>query len=371
MRSGSEVPFLSLAAATNELREELEAAISRVVLSGHYIGGPEVEAFEHDFARFVGARHCIGVGNGLDAITLSLLAHGVSSGEVLVPSNTFIATWLGATHARATPVPVEPDFETHVVTPAAVERAIGPRTRAIVPVHLYGLPVDMPAFRKLADERGLVLIDDAAQAHGASIGGRRVGGFGNTTTWSFYPGKNLGALGDAGAVTTDDDAIAARLRELRNYGSSTKYIHDSAGFNSRLDPIQAAVLAVKLRHLEAWNSRRTERARQYLAGLSGVGDLRLPVEPPNRQHVFHLFVVRTARRDALREFLTGEGIGTLIHYPRPAHEQLAYASLPLDRPALAETSRAATEVLSLPMGPHLSSADVDRVIAAVRRFFAS
>lgn len=366
----SGIPFLSVVDATAELREEIDRAISRVVSSGHYIGGPEVEAFELEFARFVGARHCVGVGNGLDAITLALRAHGVGAGsEVIVPSNTFIATWLGATHAGATPVPVEPDFATHVVTVEALERAITPRTRVLLPVHLYGLPVDMRAIRELARERGLVLLDDAAQAHGATVFGRRVGGFGNSTTWSFYPGKNLGALGDAGAITTDDDLVAEELLSLRNYGSTTKYIHDSIGYNTRLDPIQAAVLRVKLHHLDAWNARRVERARQYEAGLAGLGDLRLPAVPANRTHVFHLYVIRTGHRDALRDHLDRAGIGTVIHYPRPPHEQKAYANARLHGSALLETSREAGEVLSLPMGPHLSEQSAQRVVDAIRAFF--
>jgi dTDP-4-amino-4,6-dideoxygalactose transaminase len=368
----SNVPFLSLADATAELRAELDEAIARVVSSGYYIGGPEVEAFERDFAQYVGAKHCIGVGNGLDAITLSLLAHGIGRGErVLVPSNTFIATWLGASHAGATPVPVEPDWQTHVLTPEAIVRALTPDVRACLPVHLYGLPVDMPSVKRVCAEHGVVVIDDAAQAHGAAVDGRRIGGFGTTSTWSFYPGKNLGALGDAGAVTTDDDAVAERLRRLRNYGSQVKYEHELVGFNSRLDPIQAAILRVKLRHLEAWNQRRQERAAAYDKGLKGVGDLVLPSTPAGRTHSYHLYVVRTSRRDALREHLEHAGIGTIIHYPKPPHLQGAYAGALLDRERLQETARVASEVLSLPMGPHLRLDDVDRVIASVRAFFAA
>lgn len=365
-----QVPFLSLADATRELKPDIDAALQRVAASGHYIGGPEVEAFEAEFAAFVGAKHCVGVANGLDAITLSLLAQGLQPGdEVLVPSNTFIATWLGVTHAGGTPVPVEPDFATHVVTPEALERAITPRTRAVCPVHLYGLPVDLPAIRRLCAERGLLLVDDAAQAHGATVGTTRVGGFGCTSTWSFYPGKNLGALGDAGAVTTDDAEVAERLRLLRNYGSSVKYVHDVVGYNSRLDPMQAAVLRVKLRHLEAWNARRQEVAALYQRELAGVGDLRLPVVPAGRSSSWHLYVVRTARRDALRAHLEAAGIGTLIHYPVPPHLQKAYAGAGLDPARFRETERAAAEVMSIPMGPHLGLEAAGRVVEAVRAFF--
>ena len=363
------IPFLSLADATAELRAELDAAIARVLSSGHYIGGPEVEAFETEFAEYVGAKHCVGVGNGLDALTMSLLAMGVNPGdEVLVPSNTFIATWLGATHARAVPAPVEPDFATHVISPEACARALTPKTRALLPVHLYGLPVDVAGFQRLAKERGLLLLEDAAQAHGATVNGVRVGGCGTTATWSFYPGKNLGALGDAGAITTDDAELAKRLRLLRNYGSTEKYVHDAVGFNSRLDPIQAAVLRVKLKHLDAWNARRAAVAQRYLTELAGVGDLRLPVVPAGRTSSWHLFVVRTAKRDALRAHLERDGIGTLIHYPIPPHEQRAYAGqVPL---ALHETGLEAKQLLSLPIGPHLSLDDAGRVAASIRAFFA-
>ncbi len=364
------IPFLSLQAATAELRPELDEAVSRVLSSGHYIGGPEVEAFEAEFAAYVGARHCIGVGNGLDALTLSLIAHGVEPrSEVLVPSNTFIATWLGATHAGCVPVPVEPDFGTHLVTVDQFDRALTPRTRACMPVHLYGLAADMPGLTQWSKARGLTLIDDAAQAHGAAVGARRIGAFESTTTWSFYPGKNLGALGDAGAITTQDDGVAARLRQLRNYGSSEKYVHDVTGYNSRLDPIQAAVLRVKLRHLDEWNARRQKIAAHYDAALSGVGDLRLPVVPRGHTHVHHLYVVRTSRRDALRAHLEARGIGTIIHYPTPPHLQGAYATARIDRAAFEETARAAAEVLSLPIGPHLSGEQAALVTQAVREYF--
>jgi len=301
---------------------------------------------------------------------LSLIAHGIGKGdEVLVPSNTFIATWLGATHAGATPIPVEPDFATHLVDAARLERAITPRTRAIIPVHLYGLPVDMPAIRELCTRRGLVLIDDAAQAHGAAVGATRIGGFGNTSTWSFYPGKNLGALGDGGAITTDDDAVAGRLRQLRNYGSSVKYIHEVVGFNTRLDPVQAAVLRVKLEHLEAWNARRRQVADGYQRGLGGVGDLQLPRVPEGRLHAYHLYVVRTARRDALQRHLEASGIGTIVHYPRPPHLQSAYEKAGIDPAGFRATAGAAGEVLSLPIGPHVSDQQRDAVCEAVRAFF--
>jgi dTDP-3-amino-3,4,6-trideoxy-alpha-D-glucose transaminase len=366
------VPFLSLKDATAELRGELDHAIERVLSSGHYIGGLEVEAFEAEFAAYVGAKHCIGVGNGLDAITMSLLAHGVPRGaKALVPSNTFIATWLGASHAGVVPVPVEPDWSTHLLDVAAVERALTPEVRAVLPVHLYGLPVDVPSLRRVCDSRGVVVVEDAAQAHGATVDGHRVGSFG-TATWSFYPGKNLGALGDAGAVTTNDAEVAERLRRLRNYGSQVKYEHEAVGYNSRLDPMQAAVLRVKLRHLDAWNARRARIAALYLERLAGLEGLTLPTVPTGRTHVWHLFVVRTARRDALRAHLEQAGIGTLIHYPKPSHLQGAYVgAYGHERERLRETALAAEQVLSLPIGPHLSLDDAGRVAESVRSFFGA
>jgi dTDP-3-amino-3,4,6-trideoxy-alpha-D-glucose transaminase len=366
------IPFLSLKDATAELREELDAALARVLSSGHYIGGPEVEAFEAEFAAFVGAKHCIGVGNGLDAITMSLLAHDVPRGaKALVPSNTFIATWLGASHAGVMPVPLEPDWSTHVLDVAAVERALTPEVRAVLPVHLYGLPVDMPALNRICEARGVAIIEDAAQVHGATVGGQRVGSFG-TATWSFYPGKNLGALGDAGAVTTNDNDVAERIRRLRNYGSQVKYEHEAIGYNSRLDPLQAAVLRVKLRHLDAWNARRARVAGLYLERLAGLEGLTLPTLPSGRTHAWHLFVVRTTRRDALRAHLDQAGIGTLIHYPKPSHLQGAYvAAYGHERERLSQTALAAEQVLSLPIGPHLSLDEAGRVADSVRSFFGA
>lgn len=366
----SPVPFLSLEAATRELRPQLDEAIARVLSSGHYVGGAEVDAFEGEFAAYVGARFCVGVANGLDAITLSLLAHGLRpADEVLVPSNTFIATWLGVSHAGGRPVAVEPDFATHVVTMEQLERAITPRTRAICPVHLYGLPVDLLAIKGLCQERGLVLVDDAAQAHGARVGATRVGGFGTTATWSFYPGKNLGALGDAGAVTTDDPDVADRLRLLRNYGSRVKYVHEGVGYNSRLDPMQAALLRVKLRYLDEWNARRAAVAEFYQRELRGVGDLRLPVVPEGRASSWHLYVVRTARREALRAHLESAGIATLIHYPIPPHLQGAYSNAGYSASELRETAQVANEVVSLPIGPHLSLDAAQKVVESTRAFF--
>jgi dTDP-4-amino-4,6-dideoxygalactose transaminase len=364
----SAVPFLDLRAATDELRAEIDAAVGRVVGSGWYILGAEVEAFERAFAAYVGARHCVGVGNGLDALHLALRARGVGPGdEVIVPSNTYIATWLAASWAGARPVPVEPDPRTYNLDPERLEAAITPRTRAVVPVHLYGQPADMGPILEVARRRGLFVLEDAAQAHGARYRGRRVGALGDAAAWSFYPGKNLGALGDAGAVTTDDDALAARLRELRNYGSRVKYVNERRGVNSRLDEVQAAVLAVKLARLDAWNERRARLAALYAERLAGAA-VGLPVVPAWAEPVWHLFVVRSARRDALQAHLREAGVQTLIHYPIAPHRQEAYADLGLGEGALPVAEAIHREVLSLPMGPHVSEAQAARVIEAVRGF---
>lgn len=364
--AGARVPFLDLRAPHRELREELAAAYERVMERGWFINGPEVEAFEAEFAAYCGARHCIGVGNGLDALHLVLRAAGIREGdEVIVPANTFIATFLAVTYTGAVPVPVEPDPDTHNLDPARIEAAVTPRTRAVVPVHLYGQPADMDAVREVADRHGLLLVEDAAQAHGAECRGRRAGGLGDAAGFSFYPGKNLGAAGDAGAVTTSDDRLAERIRTLRNYGSSTKYVHEMQGFNSRLDELQAALLRVKLRHLDAWNARRARVAAAYLEGLAGSGVV-LPHVPEWCTPSWHLFVVRSEDRDGLQRRLAARGIDTLVHYPIPSHLQAAYADLGHGEGAFPLSERLAREVLSLPMGPHLGGEEVERVIEAVR-----
>ena len=360
------VPFLDLRAAYLELKQELDDAYQRVMQSGWYILGEEVERFEAEFAAHCGAEYCIGVGTGLDALHLSLRALGIGPGdEVIVPSHTYIATWLAVSQVGATSVPVEPDARTYNIDPARIEAAITPRTKAILPVHLYGLAANLDPILDLARRHGLKVIEDAAQAHGARYQGRRIGGHGDAVAWSFYPGKNLGALGDAGAVTTNDADIADRIRVLRNYGSRHKYRNEVKGFNSRLDPLQAAMLRVKLRHLDHWNERRKALAAQYLAGLADSG-LALPAVPTWADPVWHLFVVRHPRRDALQLRLGQAGIGTLIHYPVPPHRQPAYVDARFGAESLPLASRLADEVLSLPLGPQLAEAQVARVIDAVR-----
>ena len=364
----SRIPFLNVPAVYAELQDELDAAAQRVMASGAYILGPEVSAFEQEFASFCGARHAVGVGSGLDALRLILLAYDIGGGdEVIVPSNTFIATWLGVSQAGAVPVPVEPDPDTHNVTAAAVEPAIGERTKAIMPVHLYGQPADMDAIVALGRDRRIPVIEDAAQAHGATYRGRRAGSLADAAAFSFYPGKNLGALGDAGAVTTDDDALAERVRMLRNYGSKVKYHHELPGLNSRLDSLQAAFLRVKLRHLDEFNDRRRSVAARYSDLLEG--EVVLPAVPDWSDPVWHLFVVRHPHRDALQARLELAGVETLIHYPIPPHLSGAYAGY--SGPQLPVAEQLAGEVLSLPIGPHLPLEDVDRVARAVRDALAA
>jgi dTDP-4-amino-4,6-dideoxygalactose transaminase len=361
------VPFLDLKAPYRELRPQLDAAYQRVMESGWFILGEEVETFERDFAAFCGARHCIGVANGLDALHLIVRGYGIGpSDEVIVPGNTYIASWLAVSYAGATPVPVEPDAQTYNLDPARVEEAITPRTRAIMPVDLYGQPADMDALASIARRHNVKLIEDAAQAHGASIGGRRAGTLGDAAGFSFYPGKNLGANGDAGAVVTNDDELADAVRLLRNYGSKVKYENEVKGYNSRLDPLQAAFLGVKLAVLEEWNARRAAVAQRYLRELRSVAGLVLPHVPANVVPSWHLFVVRHPRRDALRQHLDDAGIGTLIHYPIPPHLSKAYGESRW--PALPITEELARTVLSLPIGPHMTDEQVGVVIDAVRTF---
>ena len=304
--STSRIPFLDVGAAYAELREEIDAATRGVMSSGQFILGPEVSAFEEEFAAYCETRHAIGVGSGLDALRLILLGYDLGPGdEVVVPSNTFIATWLAVTQAGATPVPVEPDPVSHNLTAEAVEAAITPATKAIMPVHLYGHPADMDAIVALGRDRGIPVIEDAAQAQGARYHGRRAGSLGDAAGFSFYPGKNLGAMGDAGAVTTDDDALAERVRMLRNYGSKVKYHHDVPGMNSRLDSLQAAALRVKLRYLDEWNDRRRRLAVRYIDGLPASRASSYPYRQSGREPVWHLFVVRTRTRHAPEAALGG------------------------------------------------------------------
>lgn len=355
------VPFLDVKRGYEELRDDIDAAVAESLASGRYIGGPEVAGFEKAFADYTGTAHCVGVGNGLDAIRLTLQALGISPGdEVLVPSNTYIATWMAISQLGAAPKPVEPDPLTHNITAEGLEAAIGPRTRAIVPVHLYGCPAPVDEIADLASAHDLVVIEDAAQAHGARWRGQRIGGQTHAAAWSFYPGKNLGAFGDGGAVTTNDPDLADRIRMLGNYGSKKRYQHELQGANSRLDPMQAAILSVKLRHLDNWNDRRRAIAARYTSAFAGTG-LILPRVPNAAEPVWHLYVVRHGARTTFQAALAERGIETLIHYPCPPHLQPAYRtgeSLPV-------AEALAGEVLSLPIGPHMTEAEIGNVIEAV------
>jgi len=360
------IPFLDLGAAYRELKIEIDEAIHRVLDSGWYILGPEVEAFEAEWAAYCGAEHSVGLANGLDALILALRALDIGPGdEVIVPSNTYIATWLAVTAVGARPVPVEPDPDTYNMDPARIAEAITSATRALLPVHLYGLPADLDPILALARQYGLAVIEDAAQAHGARYKGQRIGAHGDVVCWSFYPGKNLGALGDGGAITTNRADLADRIRVLRNYGSRVKYVNEVQGVNSRLDPIQAAVLRAKLPYLDAWTERRGAIAAAYTEGLRDSG-LILPQVPDWADPAWHLYVVRSPDRDKLQKQLAGAGVGTLIHYPIPPHMQEAYASLGIAPDALPLSCLLADEVLSLPIGPQLPLSDVAQVIGAVK-----
>jgi dTDP-4-amino-4,6-dideoxygalactose transaminase len=361
------IEFLNLRQVNAAYGDELREAIVRVLESGWYILGEETEAFEREFADFCGTGHAIGVANGLEALSLALRALGIGPGdEVLVPSNTFIATWLAVSHVGATPVPVEPDPRTFNMDPSRIEAALSSRTRAIIPVHLYGQPADLSAILDVARRHGLRVLEDAAQAHGARYRGRRIGGHGDAVAWSFYPGKNLGALGDGGCVTTNDAALAGRIRLLRNYGSQVKYHHDTVGHNSRLDEMQAAVLRVKLRRLDADNRRRSTIARRYLEGLQASGVV-LPHVADEADPVWHLFVARHARRDELASRLATAGVATMVHYPVSPHLQPAYAAMGMARGTLPIAEQLQDQVFSLPMGPTQSDADTEQVVSILRR----
>lgn len=364
-----QVPFLDLKALYLELKEEIDAACRRVMASGVYILGEEGTAFEKEFAEYCDVKYCIGVGNGLDALHLILRAMEIGpNDEVIVPANTFIATWLAVSYAGATPVPVEPNETTYNIDPTKIEAAITAKTKAIMPVHLYGQPADMEPILEIARSYKLKVFEDAAQAHGARYKGKRVGGLGDAAGFSFYPGKNLGAFGDGGAITTNDPMLAEKVKSLRNYGSQKKYSHDVSGFNSRLDELQAAFLRIKLLHLDEWNARRLKLVECYQRCLAGTKVL-LPEISVGFESVLHLFVIRTINRDMLQAGLKEAGIETLIHYPTPPHKQGAYRSMQgHDLPIAERTSR---EVLSLPIGPHLSIVLVEEIAQHIKRILGS
>ena len=349
-----QIPLVDLRTQHEELHDEIQEAIHGVLDRGDFILGTEVEAFEEEFAAYCEAKHCIGVGNGLDALSLAMRGLGIGpDDEVITAGNTFIATALAITHTGATPVLVDHDPETYALDPRKISAAITSRTKAIVPVHLYGHPADMNAIRTMADEHGLVVVEDAAQAHGARYQGKRCGSLGNAAAFSFYPGKNLGAIGDGGAIVTDDDSLAQWCRAARNYGSTVKNRYAVRGFNSRLDTVQAAVLRIKLRHLDEWNERRRWLAAQYCELLDPSGAI-LPTERDDVEHVYHLFVVRCGQRDHVSARLRDQGIGVGIHYPLPIHRQVAFGRGCIVPRRLECTESYADQLLSLPLCPFLT-----------------
>ena len=361
----NKIPFIDLRAGYEELKSEIDSAVARVMMSGEYVLGSEVDVFEEKFSNYTNSKYTVAVSDGLSALCLALRALGIKQGdEVIVPSNTFIATWLAVSHCGATPIPVEPDPRTYNVDVGKLRTLLTKRTRAIIPVHLYGRPADMNPIIKLARENNLKIIEDAAQAHGATYMGDRVGSLTtDAVAWSFYPGKNLGGFGDGGAVTTNDPEVRERLRLLRNYGSEKKYEHRIKGVNSRLDEIQAAILNIKIDYLDLWNSRRKNIATRYLQEIKNP-DIVLPSEWQSEGSVWHLFVVQSERRNLLQEHCTRLGISTLIHYPCPPHRQGAY-NMAIDLPISESLS---DRVISLPIGPHMSESEINRVVYGVNAF---
>jgi len=359
------VPFLDLKAAYLELKPEFDEAYQRVMDSGWYILGNEVKAFESEFSVFCESDYCSGVGNGLDALILILKALDISEGdEVIVPAHTFIATWFAVSQTGATPIPVSVDQETYNIDPSKIESAITPRTKAIIAVHLYGQPADMDPVMKLADKYELKVIEDAAQAHGAIYKGRKVGSLGHAAAFSFYPGKNLGAFGDGGAVTTNEKNIIEKIKVLRNYGSPEKYKHDAIGYNSRLDELQAAFLRVKLKKLNLWNEKRRVIAKYYLEHLANENYLKIPKIINNAEPVWHLFVIRSKNRGVLKEYLEEKNISTLIHYPVRICDTKPYHHL--ENRTVCGEDNISTEVLSLPIGPHLSMNEVKYIVDTIK-----
>jgi dTDP-4-amino-4,6-dideoxygalactose transaminase len=363
---GTSVPFVDLTREYEALRAEMEPAVGGVLAGGRYILGPEVRAFEQELAAYCDAAYGIGVASGTDALMIALQAVGVGRGdEVVVPAFTFVATAEVVTNLGATPVFADVDPDRLALEPGETERRLTSRTKAIVPVHLYGRPAEMAPLVDLAARRGVFVVEDAAQAVGASYRGRKAGSLGHIACFSFYPTKNLAAYGDGGFITTSDAGLAERVRMLRAHGSRERYYHESGGWCSRLDEIQAAALRIKLRHLDAWTERRRVLAARYLDALRGL-PLGLPGEAVDERAVYHVFTVRTPRRDELKKHLDREGIGTAVHYPLPLHRQPVYRDTTLTLP---ESERAAADVLSLPLYAYLEDAEQDAVIASVRAFF--
>lgn len=364
------VPFLDFTPMHEPIKKEMEGAFASVYASNWFVMGEGLRVFEQEYAAFNKTRFSVGVSNGLDALVLSLRALGIGKGdEVIVPSNTYIASALAVTHVGATPVFVEPDVKTFNINPRNIEPSITANTKAILPVHLYGQACEMNSIISYSNKHGLFVVEDNAQSHGASFDGRLTGSWGDINATSFYPGKNLGALGDAGAITTNNESLANAAKTLRNYGSSTKYFNEIIGYNNRLDELQAALLSVKLKYLNHWTEQRQSAAEQYLSELVGVGDLILPYTHQMATHVYHLFVIRTVKRDQLQHYLNDKGIGTLIHYPVPPHLQKAYHHLGHSTGDFPIAERMAKTCLSLPMYPGISAEQVHHVTSSIKAFF--
>jgi dTDP-4-amino-4,6-dideoxygalactose transaminase len=367
----SNIPMADLRREYARIRPEIHGAIERVLKRGWFVLGDEGRAFEAEWANYCGAQHAVGVGNGTDAIHLALRAAGVGPGdEVVLPALTAAFSAFAVSMVGATPVFADVDPQRYTLDPAAFEAAITPHTAAVIPVHLYGCPADMKAIVEIARRHHLLVLEDGAQAHGARYEGRRVGGLGDVAAFSFYPSKNLGAYGDGGAIVTEDAQLADKARMLRHGGQHKTYEHELIGTNSRLDEMQAAILRAKLAHLDSWNERRRSLAARYDQGLRSLQDLSLPVIPADVEHVFHLYVVRTLARDALRDYLAGARVGTAVHYPKPVHLQPAYASLGYKEGSCPNAEAAAAEILSLPVFPQLTVHELEQVVRLVRIFFA-
>ncbi len=361
------VPFLNLKAQFAAIREDVFAEVTEVLESAQYVLGPKVAAFEESFAAYCGARHAVGTNSGTSALHLALVAAGIGPGdEVVTTPMTFMATTAAILYAGATPVFVDIDPETRNMDPEKIAAAVTPRTKAVLPVHLYGLMADMPRIAAVAEKHGLLLIEDAAQAHGAEWNGRRAGSWGHMACFSFYPGKNLGACGEAGAVVTSDDAFAARLRSLRDWGQEGRYNHVLPGFNARMEAVQGAVLGVKLRRLDGWNERRRQVAAIYAERLAGVPGLRLPVEPAHARHVYHIYAVRVADRLGMQRRLAEKDIATGIHYPQAVHQLACYGDMPFARGSWPQAEQCAVETLSLPMCPMMTDAQAREVCECVK-----
>ncbi len=362
------IPFADLKKDYNYTKSEIDSAVLNVLARGDYILGDEVKSFEKEFAFYCNMRYAAGVSNGLDALTLALKGYGIGAGdEVIVPAFTFIATWLAVSNVGAEMVPVDVDENTFNINHTLIEDKITDKTKAIIPVHLFGQPVDFAPIKKIADKYNLVIIEDAAQAHGAIYKSEKVGSLGNSACFSFYPVKNLGAFGDGGAVVSNDKNVIEKIESLRNYGSKEKYVHDYAGYNCRLDEVQAAILRIKLKHLDKLNTRRRYFAEYYLNNIDNR-EIILPQKISDIEHVWHLFVIRTTKRNELQKHLSKNNIGTLIHYPIPPYKQKAYKQLNINDSTFPVTTKISDEVLSIPLNPFMEEGEIKKIVTVLNNF---